>query len=397
MGPMSTSEHRPSAVTHACLLAGTGALLTLFTIFGMLSDWGSLEVREQVEAALESSPIRSVAVEDLLEAARIVLMVVAAGAVAGLVLAVFTARRDRAARIGLTVLAAAWLPVALIFGALGILLSAMGAATLALLWRPESRQWFADPSSAAGVPKPDPMTEEPAAMTSPPPGQQGPPDPARGHGGYPVFGGPGPGGQPPQPSAGQPPPGPTYGPAHGHPPQGPAYGQPPYGAPYGAPYGQGYGQPPRPGIPDRRPGGVTAAAVITLVGASLALVGGLIVSLFFLLARDSFEDGVGDGLDASGSELSFVTSFLGWFFVAATVLAAVAIVLAIQLLRDRQRVRVPLVVLSAVTTLMGILTFPLGLLWSAAAITVIILLFAGSAGAWFDLKNHRADQQRASY
>ncbi len=53
--------------------------------------------------------------------------------------------------------------------------------------------------------------------------------------------------------------------------------------------------------------------------------------------------------------------------------------------------------MSAITALLGVPLFPFGLLWSAAAISVIILLFAGSAGAWFDLRNHRADQQRASY
>ena len=151
-------------------------------------------------------------------------------------------------------------------------------------------------------------------------------------------------------------------------------------------------------VPESRPTGVTAAAVITLVGAGLAaLIGGLI-SLAFLLARDSFEEGVAEELDGlSAADQSLITSVVGWYCIACTILALIAIVLAILLLRDRHRVRVPLVVMSAITAVLGLVSFPFGLLWSAAAISVIILLFAGSAGAWFDLRNHRADQQRASY
>jgi len=213
-------------------------------------------------------------------------------------------------------------------------------------------------------------------MSTPPP--QLPP----GHGGYPPFGSSPPGGQG------------DGAPAHGPPPlPGPSASGPPpaYGPPLA--YGPGGWQ-----LPESRPAGVTAAAVITLVGAGLAaLIGGL-VSLAFLIARDSFEEGVARELeDFSASQQSTVVSVVGWYFIGCTVLALVAIVLAILLLRDRHRVRVPLVVLSAITALLGIPLFPFGLLWSVAAISVIILLFVGSAGAWFDLRNHRADQQRASY
>jgi hypothetical protein len=374
MEPVSTAETRPQAVTRACLLAGTGSVLTLITIFGVLGDWGSLEIQEQVDAALERSPVPGVGTDGILETIRVILMVIAAFAVAGLVLSIYTARRDRSARMGLTVLSAGWIPVALVFGVAGVLFALIGALTLALLWRPESRRWF---QVGSGAPDPLPLpTQEPAAMSTPPP--QLPP----GHGGYPPFGSSPPGGQG------------DGAPAHGPPPlPGPSASGPPpaYGPPLA--YGPGGWQ-----LPESRPTGVTAAAVITLVGAGLAaLIGGL-VSLAFLIARDSFEEGVARELeDFSASQQSTVVSVVGWYFIGCTVLALVAIVLAILLLRDRHRVRVPLVVLSAITALLGIPLFPFGLLWSVAAISVIILLFVGSAGAWFDLRNHRADQQRASY
>ena len=216
-------------------------------------------------------------------------------------------------------------------------------------------------------------------MSTPPP--QLPP----GHGGYPPFGS-----SPGVQGDGAPSYGPPNlsGPASYGPP--PAYGPQPYGP---SPYGPGGWQ-----LPESRPAGVTAAAVITLVGAGLAALIGGFVSLAFLLARDSFEEGLARELeDFSASQQSAVVSVVGWYFIGCTFLALVAIVLAILLLRDRHRVRVPLVVLSAITALLGIPLFPFGLLWSVAAISVIILLFVGSAGAWFDLRNHRADQQRASY
>nr|CAA9360063.1 MAG: hypothetical protein AVDCRST_MAG46-3216 [uncultured Nocardioidaceae bacterium] len=381
MEPVSTGEARPQAVTRACLLAGTGSVLTLITVFGILSDWGSLEIQEQVDAALARSPVPGVGTDGILEIIRVILMVIAVFAVAGLVLSIYTARRDRSARVALMVLSAGWMPVALVFGVVGVLFALMAALTLALLWRPESRRWFKADSAAPDLAPPP--TQEPASMSTPPP--QLPP----GHGGYPPFGSP-PGSGPQGEHA--PVPGPsTSGPA----PYGPPYEPSPYGPPQ-------YGQPPYGPVgwqvPESRPTGVTAAAVITVVGAGLAaLIGGLI-SLAFLLARDSFEEGVAQELDGfSASEQSLVVSVVGWYFIGCTLLALVAIVLGVLLLRDRHRVRVPLVVMSAITALLGVPLFPFGLLWSAAAISVIILLFAGSAGAWFDLRNHRADQQRASY
>ena len=340
MEGVSAVDARPNAVLQACLVAGTGSVLTLLTIFGLLSDWGSQEVREQVEAALESSPVTGVSPGELMEVARIVLMTIAAFAVAGLVLSVFTARGDRPARIALTVLAALWMPVALVFGVVGILLSVLGAVTLRLLWVPESRQWFAAQSRSDAAPAP---TEEQASMSAPPP-------PA-------------------------------------------SIGYPPYSAPGRQSFGQ------RPAlVPDRRPNGVTAAAVITLVGAGLAALAGLVVGAVFLLAREQFEEGVAGAFpDMTADEQELITSFYGWYFIVCALLALVAIVFAVLLLRDRHRVRVPLVVLSGLTVLLGIVGFPVGLLWSAAAIAVIILLFVGDAGPWFDLRNHRADRERASY
>jgi hypothetical protein len=407
MDSVSTTDQRPAAVTRACFIAGTGAVLTLLLIFSLLSDWGSLDVQEQIEAARDRAPVSGVSTDTLLEVSRIMFMVLAVLAFAALVLSVFTARGDRSARMGLTVLAACWIPVALLFGGAGVLLSLLGALTLMLLWRPESRHWFDARSGAADLAPPPPGGAGRSLPPPPPPGASGQPSGAAPAPGPTQHGQP-PHGQPPhgQPQYGQPP--------YGQPPHGqPQYGQPPYGQPgYGPPqYGQApyppapYGPPGGTGpyqgqwaIPERRPGGVTAAAVVTLVAAGLAALGCIGITLVILLARKSFEEGLASSLTGmSDSEQSFVTTFLGWYFAIGALMSLVAIVLATLLLRDRHRVRVPLVVMSAITVVYALGAFPLGLLWSAAAISVIILLFAGRAGAWFDLRNHRADQERASY
>jgi hypothetical protein len=366
MDGVSTTEQRPAAVTRACFIAGTGAVLTLLLIFSLLSDWGSLEVQEQIEAARDRAPVSGVSTDTLLEVSRVMFMVLAVLAFAALVLSVFTARGDRSARIGLTVLAACWIPVALLFGAAGLLLSLLGALTLMLLWRPESRQWFDARSGAAGLELPPAQQRASMSLPAPPP--------------------PGASGQPSETG--------SAGPPH----QAPQHGQPQYPP---APYGPPPGATPYPGqwaIPERRPTGVTAAAVVTLVAAGLAALGCLGITLVILLARDSFEEGLASSLTGmSDSEQSFVTTFLGWYFAIGALMSVIAIILAVLLLRDRHRVRVPLVVMSAITVVYALGAFPAGLLWSAAAISVIILLFAGRAGAWFDLRNHRADQERASY
>ena len=115
-----------------------------------------------------------------------------------------------------------------------------------------------------------------------PPNQPDPQQP----GGYP---------QPGQPQGGQPPQQPGYGPAHSTPPPAPSYGAPDqgpitpggYGAPgqtpmasggYGAP--GGYGDPyHQVGMPQRRPGTVTAGAILTWVGCALMIIMGIIVAV----------------------------------------------------------------------------------------------------------------------
>jgi hypothetical protein len=200
------------------------------------------------------------------------------------------------------------------------------------------------------------------------------------------------------------PPGET--PAGGPPPPQNPYGQPPAADPYGQPaqqppygqqpaYGQpAYGQPAYTGAsggdPDRRPGTVTAAGIITIVvgGLSLLLFGGLLVGL--LVAKDTvldeiknaegFEEANISASDALGAAVGVIGVLALWCLIAT--------ILGFLVLRRSNGARITLVVSSAVTALFSLLAIGSGV--SAvnliAAIAVIVLLFTGGAGAWFKSK-----------
>ena len=192
-------------------------------------------------------------------------------------------------------------------------------------------------------------------------------------------GGQDPYGQPPagQPPYGQPPAGqPAYGeqPAYGQ----PAYGQPAYGQPaYGAPMAD----------PDKRPGTVTAAGIITIIlsGLSTLLFGVFLVAL--LVARDDvldeietqpgFQDAGFTADDLFAAAVVFLAIFAIWCLIAT--------ILGVFVLRRSNVARILLVISCAVTILASLIGISSGIsvVTMIAAIAVIVLLFTGGAGAWF--------------
>jgi hypothetical protein len=390
---MTESAPRPRQVTLASVIAGLGALLVLVNIFSVMSDWGSASVREQVEDALDDGPFgpADVSVDTALSMLRIMLMIVAAGCVAAVVFAVYTARRHRAARVGLTVLAGLWAMLSLALGLAGLLLAAIAVGCVVLLWSAEARTWFAtstpprvdasgaptqqppDATSAKGMPtvmstpsspdEPDRPTssssqgdQEPSDAPSSPPPPPAPPPP----GGYSGYG-------PPPPPGGYP----TYG----------SYGPPP--------------PPPGPVVPTKRPGTLTAAGIITIVMSAIALLGLGVTAIWFLVDRESLEDSDDIGNMASDADMNVedLVTAIGVISVIAALLSAVAVVLGVMLLRNK-RVRIPLVILSAIAIIMSLLAFPIGLVWVIAEVLVIVFLFVGGASAWFDAQGYAADRAR---
>lgn len=207
-------------------------------------------------------------------------------------------------------------------------------------------------------------------------------------------------------------------PPHGVPPEvqgqpdptSPHYGQlpPPGHSPYGPPpfvhhsthaqpthpaYGQvGYGQPgfpmpgygPAPRDPDKRPGTVLAAAIVTIVMSGTILLMLSLFTLILLATRSAFLEGFNDSAGLTdGDPGSLFGLVLGGmlFFVAWCV---AAIVLAVLVLRRRNWARIALVVSSGFTVLVSLVAIgsAVSVLPLACAIAVIVLLFTGGAGDW---------------
>lgn len=213
----------------------------------------------------------------------------------------------------------------------------------------------------------------------------GPPPPQNPYGQAPA--GQDPYGQPPPPQQ------PPYGQApagsqspYGQPPAGPQspYGQPAYGQQpaYGAAGGHGL-----PGEPDRRPGGVTAAGIITIVFSGLSLLLFGITTLGLLVARDQFLEQLADQPGFDNADVS-PDQLFGVILVVVGVFAVwslIALVLGVLVLRRSNGARIALVVSSAVTALVSLLGITSGLtaITLIASVAVIVLLFAGGASEWF--------------
>ncbi|HYJ66989.1 MAG TPA: hypothetical protein VEX15_04940 [Nocardioidaceae bacterium] len=390
---MTETAPRPRQVTLASLIAGLGSLLVLVNIFAVMADWGSASIREHVEDALDSAPFGStrISVDAALEMVRITLMVVAAGCVAAVVLAIYTVRRHRSARVGLTVLTSAWALLSLALGLAGLLLAAIAIGCVILLWSAEARTWFASgtppkvvatavppiPPPNATLPKGMPavmstptspdepdqptLSGSPGAQESSEPVTGGPPAPSGGYSGY---------GPPPPPPSG-------YQPYTAYAPAGP---------------------PPNPVVPSKRPGTLTAAGIITIVMSSIALLGTGIVAIWFLGDRSSMESN-DDFVDMAGdAEIAVedLVTAIGVMSVIGALLSVAAIVLAAMLLKNK-RVRIALVVLTSIAIIASLLAFPLGLLWVIAEILVIVFCFVGGASAWLDAQAYAADRARQNH
>lgn len=177
----------------------------------------------------------------------------------------------------------------------------------------------------------------------------------------------------PEPPAGQ---APSTPPAYGQP-----YGQQPYAAsPYAATVD-----------PNRRPGGVTAAAVTTLVLSGLSAVVYVLLLVAMLTSKEAFLDGMSDELNSAGDNplgevdretlfavVSIATSaFLIWCLVAC--------VLAVLVLRRSNVARILLVVSSGMAALICLLAIAtvIPIVTLVGSIAVIVLLFTGGANQWF--------------
>ena len=139
--------------------------------------------------------------------------------------------------------------------------------------------------------------------------------------------------------------------------------------------------------PDKRPGTVTTAGVITIIlaGLSTLLFGVLLVAL--LVARDDVLDEIEKqpGFDDAGFTADDLFAAAVVFLAIFAIWCLIATVLGVFVLRRSNVARILLVISSAVTILASLIGISSGLsvVTMIAAIAVIVLLFTGGAGAWF--------------
>ncbi|MFD1824656.1 hypothetical protein [Mumia zhuanghuii] len=367
---------RPQKVMMACLTAGVASVLVLISVLTTLSGWGSLEVREQVERTLDASPITgTLTVDQALSWLRVILMAAGALATTSIVLAVWTAKRHKGARIGLTVSSLLSTVTFASTGATGIIPAMLGVMVVVFLWSAESRAWFAgreiEPANAATSPREAPAPRPVHTTTTPPvrapePGSeasQPPPSPR------PYAAGPG---------------------SYQHPFPGPAQQQPPV-APYGqppAPYGQQtpYGRPGQ--LPRPRPL-ITAAVTATVLSGIVAAVFGL-NALIYLVSPSQYVDMLTNPPMFSESEVQQLVGddpqgyARDMFLISLTlgVLAVAGAVSALTLLVRKPAARIVFTVVAGLSMVASVALAPLGLVWLVAQVACVMLVWRREVTAW---------------
>lgn len=169
-----------------------------------------------------------------------------------------------------------------------------------------------------------------------------------------------------------------------------SYGQnDPYGGPYGgAPFpGQQPPPPPYGTDPDKRPGTVLAAALITIILSALTALIGLATAIVASVKRDWIKSHVLNDptYNFDRNDVDRAINVLIGVSVALVVLSLVAIVVAVFVLRRSNVARILLVILSGITIVgSGLsITSLLSAVTLVGAIVVIVLLFVGGSNAWF--------------
>ncbi|MGH3356037.1 MAG: hypothetical protein ACRDOJ_09060 [Nocardioidaceae bacterium] len=361
---MTSAAARPRDVVFAAVMTILGSAMALIGIFSTQGQLGSSQVRREVETLLgdEQFSAVDVSVETVLNLVEVGLMVAAAASVAAIVFAVFVMRRHNASRIALTVLGAAAALLVLASGLTGVFIAIFLAYTVSLLWRPQVRAWFATTSGSDTGSEPEPPTEQPTEPPTEQPTEQ-PTEP------------------PTEPPTGQP----TY----------PDGGQRP--GPYPYPYGyppaqeQGYGYPqayygPPPQVgPDRRPGSVVTAHVLTWVGTAF----GLITGAFFVVAASSPEimDVVMEQMPSTGVDADELATQLRVAGALTALWSVAVLVVSVFSWRRLNWAAVTVTVMGAAymllqvfALLMGQLAVLVTIVWVAI---VVVLLWLPASRQWY--------------
>ena len=348
-GPTNKAQPRPPQVTYACWAVILASVALVISAFQQISTLHTLDTRTSVARLLANEPSGlGFTVDGWLTALKVLSMICGACAAAGTILGWQTLQRSRPARLVLLVLA---VPMVISGLAIGPFFAALVVVAVVSLWLPVANAWFGRP-----------VGEKIQVMSEAPP----PSEPQRED-------------RPDQPPA-------PYGQPYGQPP----YGQPPqYGAPQ-APY-----SPPTPGPyppysglptdPDARPGGITAAGVITFILAGLSTLFGVLLMAASAATDDFYRTLTDQGYDMHGVTKGELQAGLLAAGAVCAVLGVAAIVAAIFVMRRSRAARVVLTVLAGVTILLSLvgITGVLPITTLAGAIATIVLLYQRRSNEWF--------------
>ncbi len=174
------------------------------------------------------------------------------------------------------------------------------------------------------------------------------------------------------------------------------YGQTPYGAapyaqqqPPAGPLGDGLDMYGRPLGNDQRPGGVTAAAWITIAAAGLTFLLFGFITLAMLVAKDDVTREIDKAIRDSNSTTDFSAEdaygFVVGLLLVVTIWCLISCVLAVFVLRRSNVARILLVISAVIAALLSLLAIQsvVSAVPLLAAVAVIVLLFVGGAGDWF--------------
>jgi hypothetical protein len=164
---MPPETERPRQVTLAAFLVIGASVLLVASVFERLGTLRSLESRTAVQRFLSEPPGSNLGIgtETVLEILRTVSMVAAGLATAAAILGYHVLKRNRSARVALTVLAVPLFMCGLVTG--GFLASVV-AASSAMLWLAPARLWFSG-ETVPGAEHPVAPVPPPARTDLPPP------------------------------------------------------------------------------------------------------------------------------------------------------------------------------------------------------------------------------------
>lgn len=182
---------RPNQVTMAGWMIMVGSVIVVITVFDQMAALRSIETREGIQKFLSEPPGEGLGltVDSTLRIIKAVSLVAAGCATAAAILGWQVLRRDRGARLALTILA---VPLFITGVAAGGFFSALIAASSLILWSQPARDWFDGRVRPSEPPAGQPVARPAAQSPAPPAPSPTPSAPAA----YPNFGVPHPAARP---------------------------------------------------------------------------------------------------------------------------------------------------------------------------------------------------------